>query len=104
MYGSSRMSAFRTIYELTSALFSDIVRYLMQFPDHKVATLDLHRHMLDLKERFPDKYRGLNFNRSIPYSYELEYIVNNLVRKGLMRQSEGYLRLTNFAVRTLSDR
>ena len=85
---------FNTIYELTDNLFSEIADFLLDSPQRTVTTVTIHRYFCRQKDENPDKYRDLKFNRTIPYSYELELVLNNLVRGGLVKQRAGYVVLT----------
>jgi len=94
------MSTHPEIVRLTDELFEVIASFLKDSEDsgrEKVRFIDLIHF---LKDRNID---GLTFRNTYPYSYQVEYIVTNLVRKGRLKEEGDRLWLSLYGKNCLAS-
>ena len=92
------MSVHPKIVRLTDKLFKIIASFLekrAEIGNPKVSFIDLIHF---LKEQNID---GLTFRNTYPYSYQVEYVVTNLVRKGRLEEEGRFLRLSTYGKKCL---
>jgi len=88
---------FKTIYELTAETWPEIRLFLLE-NDRRVRTANVYNHFYELRVEKPDKYKRLDFT-SPYFSYTLEWILNNLVRWGVIGKAAGKVTLTETGIR-----
>ena len=92
-----------TIYEMTVCHEPEILGFLASKPNRSVIPRDLHRYFQERKRENPDKYTQLKFGES-GWSDELECVINNSTRGGLVNQRAGYVEITNLGKKLLTER
>jgi len=89
------MSVHPEIIRLTDELFPLIASFIEERGSEKVPFIDVVHH---LKRQ---NINGLTFRNTYPYSYQVEYVVTNLVLKGRLDEEGRFLRLSSYGKKCL---